>query len=58
LIEGLPIRDNDLEIGGLSISESSDRDRQLAMSIVMERHRAANWLLGDSTVYSETETNT
>ena len=57
-LQGLPLLDSDLAIGGASISKSGESERHIAMSTVRERHRAANWLLGESDVYSETDTST
>jgi hypothetical protein len=30
----------------------------MASSIAAERHRAINWLMGESVIYSETDTST
>lgn len=43
---GLEIKDDDLAIGGLPITRARDSDIRRLGSMVRERHRAANWLIG------------
>ncbi len=50
--------DDSLCIGGQRIDLSSTEKRDSVNSIVMERHRALNWLLGDELIYSEVTTDT
>ncbi len=57
-IAGFQIIDNDLGIGGVAINDATDDERATINSLAMERHLAINWLMGDSVIYSETETNT
>ena len=57
-LEGVRLVDGDLAIGAQTISKTSEEALQSAMSIAQERHRAANWLAGECSVFSDTETNT
>ncbi len=50
--------DQDLAIGDCSICRAPQEAIQTAQSTAMERHLAINWLMGDSDVYSETDTST
>ncbi len=50
--------DDSLCVGGQRIDLSSIAKRDSVNSIVMERHRALNWLLGDESIYSEVTTDT
>ncbi|MEM7011061.1 MAG: hypothetical protein AAF585_06205 [Verrucomicrobiota bacterium] len=50
--------DRDLVIGGQAISNADPDAVRTAGSIAMERHKASNWLLGYSAIYSETDTST
>lgn len=49
---------NDLAIGDAPIAEAPEEAVSISQSIAMERHLAANWLHGESDVYSETDTPT
>lgn len=44
-VEGLPLVDGDLAIGGRPVAEADPEDVGRATSIAMERHRAVNWLV-------------
>jgi hypothetical protein len=55
-IEGLPLLDRDLAIRGRPLARSDDWREVL--SITVERHQAANWLLGEASLYSEVSTDT
>ncbi len=44
--------DGDLAIGAFAFCDSPEDQRRRVYSIVLERHRAANWLIGDDPVYS------
>jgi len=57
-VEGLRFASNDLSIGGFAISEASDEARGLCRMITVNRRRAAEWLLGQSEVYSEVDLST
>jgi Domain of unknown function (DUF4272) len=46
LRHGLLIREKDICIGGVPISQASERDLRTVTSITQERHRASNWLIG------------
>lgn len=43
---GLELKDDDLAVGGLPITQARDSDLRRLGSMVRERHRAANWLIG------------
>jgi hypothetical protein len=57
-LTGLPLIDNDLAIGGAPIHGADSRAYGITCALTHERHLAANWLLGHSEVYSETDTPT
>jgi len=57
-LDGLRLAENDLAIGDRPISQARLEDVRLVLSSAQERHRAINWLAGESAIYSETETNT
>lgn len=57
-LDGIRLIDGDLAVGELPIFRADAEKVRVLTSITQERHRAANWLLGESLVYSETETNT
>jgi hypothetical protein len=48
----------DLAIGDRPITEADPAEVRRCQSIAMERHQAANWLLGDAEIYSEADTST
>ena len=50
--------DDDLALKGKPVSQASADARSVAESTARERHHAITWLLGDSSVYSETESST
>jgi hypothetical protein len=52
------IINNDLAIGGVAIDDAGDDERSRVNSLAMERHLAINWLMGYSSIYSETDTST
>lgn len=49
---------DDLAIQGLPITQVDPDVAGMVSSIAMERHLAANWLMGESEVYSETDVST
>lgn len=57
-LDGLRLVENDLAIGDQPISKTRIEDISLVLSTAQERHRAINWLVGESAIYSETETST
>ena len=57
-ISSFQIADNDLAIGGIAIDDAHDDKRSMVNSLASERHLAANWLMGHSEIYSETDTST
>jgi hypothetical protein len=50
--------DDDLAIGGISISRAPTDAVRTCASIASERHRAINWLLGDEVLYSDVTADT
>lgn len=50
--------DKDLAIGDRPIHEAADDERSRVRSTAMERHLAINWVMGESGIYSETDTGT
>ena len=52
------LAENDLAIQGEAISRANADAVGTVASIANERHRAANWLIGYASVYSETDVNT
>jgi len=57
-IAGVSLEDDDLAINGAAIVEAEGSAVRICQSIAVERHRAANWLIGYESVYSETDTST
>lgn len=57
-IDELRLADGDLSIGGVPLAAATAEARQMCTSIVMERHRAAEWLQGQHPVWSEVTTDT
>lgn len=57
-IEGVRLIADDLAIGDAPIGSAKPNRFRECLSIAVERHRAANWLLGHAAVYSETDTST
>ena len=57
-LDGLEVRDRDLAIGGLPITEADPERVQTASSILVERRLAVSWLGGYDELYSEGDTNT
>jgi Domain of unknown function (DUF4272) len=57
-VEGLKFVNSDLSIGGYSISEASDEARHTCRLITMNRRRAAEWLLGQTKIYSDVDLST
>ncbi|MCA9176622.1 MAG: DUF4272 domain-containing protein [Planctomycetales bacterium] len=57
-ISKFKIIDRDIALGDVAISEASREQLARATSTAMERHLAINWLLGDSKIYSKTDTST
>ena len=52
------LKDNDLEVNGVTLSKSSEDDWKIASGIMEERRMAVHWLLGECSVYSENDTST
>jgi hypothetical protein len=52
------IQENDLEINGQPLSQSSEPNWICASGNMEERRKAIYWLLGHSPIYSETDTST
>lgn len=55
-VSGLPFVENDLAVHGVALSKAADW--KIILSIAMERHQAANWLVGRDAVYSAVGTDT
>jgi hypothetical protein len=49
---------SDLAIGPFEFCDATEEQRRRVYSIVLERHRAANWLIGDDSVYSKVALDT
>ncbi len=58
VIDGMEFVDDDLAVRGVSLSSAEPNLVRACLSMAVERHRAANWLLGYSEVYSETGSDT
>lgn len=56
-VEGIPLRNGDLEIGGAALVDADGEDVRTAMSIALERHRAVNWLV-EGGPYADIDTST
>ncbi|MBB5034161.1 DUF4272 domain-containing protein [Prosthecobacter vanneervenii] len=52
------LSNNDLEIQGAPLIESSEEDWKCTSGIMEERRKAIHWLLGQNPVYSENDTST
>ncbi len=57
-LDEVPLRDGDLAIDGVRIDRVPDDLFHQTVSIVQERHRALNWLIGWEPVYSQVTTDT
>lgn len=57
-VRGIRYVNKDLAIGKVALSEAHEQEWAKVMSIVMERHRAVNWLMGDAPTYSEVSCDT
>lgn len=57
-VSGLRFINNDLAIGHSELSIATSQDIQKCVSITIERHQAANWLIGYDEIYSEVDTST
>lgn len=57
-VAGVPLADGDLAIAGVAIAAAPPERVRLATSVARERHRAANWLLGDHPIYSHVGADT
>jgi hypothetical protein len=57
-LDGLRLAEGDLAVGDVPISKAPPEEARWLLSIAQERHRAVNWLIGESTIYSETATST
>lgn len=52
------LKDNDLEINGVTLSKSPEDNWKIASGIMEERRMAVHWLLGENPMYSENDTST
>lgn len=52
-LSGLALAEGDLAVRGVAFSKAAPSDVGLVTSIALERHRAANWLLGAHDTYSK-----
>jgi hypothetical protein len=57
-LDGIPLADGDLAIGGVPISNADPDQVKACLSIASERHDAINWLLGQQRLYSAVDTST
>jgi len=57
-LAGVPLVDGDLAVAGAGIADAAPDEVRSCMSVVAERHRAINWLIGDAELYSEVRTDT
>ena len=57
-MDGIRLREKDLEIRGLPLSTVPMEEWREALSIVQERHQAVNWLQGQERIYSQVTTDT
>jgi len=57
-VQGIRFVNKDLAIGNVTLSEAQEQEWAKVMSIMVERHRAVNWLLGDASTYSEVSCDT
>lgn len=52
------LANNDLEVNGMPLYESSEENWKCASGIMEERRKAVHWLQGEHPVYSENDTST
>lgn len=57
-LDGIPLIDGDLAVGGTPVSELDDRSAWWLWRQTAERHRALNWLIGANPVYGAVGTPT
>jgi hypothetical protein len=57
-ISALRLVGNDLAIGRVAIHRAGQGARERVSSLALERHLAINWLMGNSKIYSQTDTST
>ncbi len=57
-LDDVPLLDGDLAVCGAALAAADDDAVGLAGSIAVERHHAANWLVGEHPVYSRVTTPT
>ncbi len=57
-LDKIELLDGDLSVGGTRIDCLGQAQFRQALSVVQERHRAFNWLIGWDSVYSEVTTDT
>jgi uncharacterized protein DUF4272 len=57
-LDDVPLCDGDLAVDGVRIDRVPDDIFHQTVSIVQERHRAFNWLMGWDSVYSQVTTDT
>lgn len=57
-LDGIELFDGDLAVNGIRIDRLDNSDFRATLSIVQERHRALNWLIGWESVYSQVTTDT
>ncbi|HEY1065138.1 MAG TPA: hypothetical protein VGE52_03480, partial [Pirellulales bacterium] len=57
-LAGFEIVNDDVALQGVPIAEADAELVDVCRSIARERHLAINWLLGESEIYSETDTST
>lgn len=57
-VEGLKFVRGDLSIGGVAISDAGEETRGMCRLTTVNRRRAAEWLLGQTEIYSEVDLST
>jgi hypothetical protein len=57
-VEGLRFANGDLSIGGMPISKASEATRGICRLIAINRRHTAEWLLGQTEIYSEVDLST
>jgi hypothetical protein len=57
-LEGIQFKNGDLAIGEYAVGDAPEHVLLPCVMTVQERHRAINWLCGDSPIYSQTDTPT
>ena len=57
-VEGLRFVNGDLDVGGVALSEANETSRGVCRLMTQQRRRAAEWLHGQTAIYSEVDLST